>query len=610
MCIRDSHGRNASQPGKDATTMPFNTLSVASAVTPSVIETYFSHYLNRGPLRQKPTAHISYHEGLRLIRQFLDYSSRHTVEDLQAFTTQWVPAPTWVRIQDCEIAPQFLERSAAVVQAQLGRRGLERVGGKTWWQWRRPESPLHAEWNEMKKDFHERKRAGTKCDRVILYVHGGAYYFGSVDEHRYQMQRHARKMKARVLAPRYRLAPQFPFPCGLYDCIATYFYLLEHFPPSQILFAGDSAGGGMVLSMLVVLRDQGCPLPAGTILLSPWVDLAHSFPSVAGNGDGDYIPPHGFLHKPSMAWPPPPTDEVKRVARKTFEQPPADAVELPAEFSTADGEEDGNTAKPRPAPTSQSTSQLPGVGENLRINLDGQMIELKEQIQLYAPNDLLSHPLVSPVMQPSLGGLPPMLIQTGGAELLHDEQVYLAHKAANPKAYPPSEAILAEYDPRREYLDRYPPTNVQLQVWEDLCHVPHTLSFTRPAKYMYRSVAQFGAWALAHAQHKGIDIQNDDVVSIISSGPEDGEDPNASSTDLGRKKQRPNTNSSLEANGAAKSTDLRSVGAVGKAGDPLPPFKDHMVRQRVTRHGIIYPCLLYTSPSPRDRTRSRMPSSA
>ena len=182
--------------------MPFNTLSVATAVTPSVIETYFSHYLNRGPLRQKPTAHISYHEGLRLIRQFLDYSSKHAVEDLQAFTAQWVPTPTWARIQDSEIAPQFLERAANALHAQLGWRGLEKIGGKTWWQWRRPEQPLRAEWIEMKKDFNERKRTGKKCDRVILYVHGGAYYFGSVDEHRYQMQRHARKMNARVLAPR------------------------------------------------------------------------------------------------------------------------------------------------------------------------------------------------------------------------------------------------------------------------------------------------------------------------------------------------------------------------------------------------------------------------
>lgn len=70
--------------------MVFNTLSVGAAVTPSVIETYFSHYLNRAPLRQKPTAHISYHEGLKLIRQFLDYSSKHTIEDLQGFTGQWL----------------------------------------------------------------------------------------------------------------------------------------------------------------------------------------------------------------------------------------------------------------------------------------------------------------------------------------------------------------------------------------------------------------------------------------------------------------------------------------------------------------------------------------
>lgn len=555
--------------------MPFNTLSVATAVTPSVIETYISHYLNRGPLRQKPTAHISYHEGLRLIRRFLDYSSQHSVEDLQAFTAQWVPAPTWVRTVDSEIAPQFLERAARLVQQQLGRRGLEKIGGKTWWQWRRPESPpLKAEWIEMKKDFNERKRLGTKVERVILYVHGGAYYFGSVDEHRYQMQRHARKLKARILAPRYRLAPQFPFPCGLYDCIATYLYLLQHFRPEQILFGGDSAGGGMVLSMLVVLRDQGCPLPAGTILLSPWVDLTHSFPSVAGDGGSDYIPPHGFHHKPSMAWPPPPSDEVRAV-RKTTEQPPADALEMPdTSVSVSDDTKKSQADK----------NKIPGFGNNLSIMLDGNEVEMKEQIQMYAPNDLLAHPLVSPVMQPSLGGLPPMLIQVGDGELLRDEQLYLAHKAANPKAYPPSDAVLDEYDPRREFLNQFPPTNVQLQLWEDLCHVPHTLSFTRPAKYMYRSVAQFGAWALAHAQHKGIDIQNDDAISIISEGPEEGEDANASSTDV-RQKRTPTPSESTK----KMSKEEEAAGAVGKAGDPLPPFKDHMIRQRVTRHGVIYP---------------------
>ncbi|KAK5718645.1 hypothetical protein LTR15_008378 [Elasticomyces elasticus] len=561
-----------------------NTFSIATAVTPSIIETYFSHFLNRGPLRQKPTAHISYHEGLRLIRQFLEYSSKHSVEDLQAFTAQWVPAPTWVRIYDSEIAPQFLERAARLLQNQLGRRGLDEVGGKTWWQWRRPETPLRAEWIEMKKDFNDRKKTGAKCDRCILYVHGGAYYFGSVDEHRYQMQRHARKLKARVLAPRYRLAPQFPFPCGLHDCIATYLYLLEHFRPDQILFAGDSAGGGMVLSLLVTLRDQGLPLPAGTILLSPWVDLTHSFPSVAGDGIGDYIPPHGFHHKPSMAWPPPESSGLKR-AGTMFEDHPSDAVELPVsdapDMKKRKKRKDGTDDDGSPA-----YNALPGMGENLSIMLDGKRVELRDQIQLYAPNDLLCHPLVSPALQPSLGGLPPMLIQVGGAELLRDEQIYIAHKAANPKAYPPGDAIMDEYDPRREAIARFPPTDVQLQVWEDLCHVPHTLSFTRPAKYMYRSVAQFGAWALAHAQHQGVEIRdNDDAVSIISSGPEDEGDnpPSASTSELRRKKN----NASVDTDGASTMGKV-SLGAVGRAGDPLPPFRDHMIRQRVTRHGVIF----------------------
>nr|POE89811.1 ab hydrolase superfamily protein c4a8.06c [Quercus suber] len=572
--------------------MVFNALTVATAVTPAVLETYFSHFLNRAPLRQKPTAHISYHEGLRLIRQFLDYASKHTVEDIQGFTGQWVPAPTWVRIQDVEIAPQFLERGARILSDELGWKGIERVGGKTWWQWRRPESPLKAEWIEMRKDFVERKRKGEKCDRVILYIHGGAYYFGSVDEHRYQMQRHARKLKARVLAPRYRLAPQYPFPCGLYDCIAVYLYLLEHFPPEQILFGGDSAGGGMVLSLLVVLRDQGLPLPAGTILLSPWVDLTHSFPSVAGDDSGDYIPSHGFLHRPSMAWPPPPNDEIKKPesSKKAFDRP-IGAVELPAtaevdlpKDGTSEGAQDGEVMVGTEKSTSkaqleQPIDAMPGIGENLSITIDDEKIELKEQIQLYAPNDLLSHPFVSPVLQPSLGGLPPMLIQVGGGELLRDEQIYLAHKAANPKAYPPNNAIMKEYDPTREILNRYPPTDVQLQVWDDLC-----------PKYMYRSVAQFGAWALAHAQNKGIDIQDDDAVSFISEGPDtaDEADASASSTNLPRKE----TNAKDKNDEGTSSSASMPHGAVGRAGDPLPPFKNHMVRQRVTRHGVIYPLAL------------------
>ncbi|KAI5204618.1 alpha/beta-hydrolase [Aureobasidium subglaciale] len=585
--------------------MVLSTLGVAADVTPSVIETFFSHaslgavsqYLNRKPLKGKPTAHVSYHEGLRLIRQFLHYASQHTVEDIQAFTGQWVPTPTWVKLEEVAISEAHLKRSADLVKAQLGPAGLQRVGGQDWWQWRRPELALKGEWIEMRQDYNDRVATENKSDRVILYVHGGAYYFGSVDEHRYQMQRHARKLKARLFAPRYRLAPQFPFPCGLHDCIAAYLHVIEQCDPSTVLLGGDSAGGGMVINMLVTLRDQGLPLPAGALLLSPWVDLTHSFPSVAGEGDFDYIPANGFHHRPSMAWPPPNANDLKDIKspqlnspRRSKEEKKKLEREATQGFTTEDmppiGEATdtataGQTFRPR-------AKSVPG-GEHLSIELDGKLIELTDQIQMYTTNDMLAHPMVSPVMQPSLGGLPPLLIQTGGGELLRDEQIYIAHKAANPAAYLPSKKVMDEFDPNREILNRYPPTHVVLQVWDDLCHVPHTLSFTRPAKYMYRSVAQFGAWALACAQDQAITILDDDAISIISTQSSDESDKDSSDEKIDRgrtmdKKFPDALGTPIRAHAVSTAS-----GSVGKAGDPLPPFQGHMVRQRVDRHGVTYP---------------------
>lgn len=153
--------------------------------------------------------------------------------------------------------------------------------------------------------------------------------------------------------------------------------------------------------------------------------------------------------------------------------------------------------------------------------IDGETVVVKEQIQMYATNELMSHPLVSPVMQPTLGGLPPLLIMVGGGEILRDEQIYVAHKCANPSKYLPPESTLD--DRAREQIAEYKPTDVQLQVWDDLCHVAPTLSFTRPAKYMYRSVSQFGAWALAKAQKTEIEILDDDDISFISNSTSDSD---------------------------------------------------------------------------------------
>lgn len=140
---------------------------------------------------------------------------------------------------------------------------------------------------------------------------------------------------------------------------------------------------------------------------------------------------------------------------------------------------------------------------------------------MYATNELLSHPLVSPVMQPTLGGLPPLLIMVGGGEILRDEQIYVAHKCANPSKYLPPESTLN--DKARHQIDTYRPTDVQLQVWDDLCHVAPTLSFTRPAKYMYRSVSQFSAWALARAQKTEIEVLDDSDISFISTTTSDSD---------------------------------------------------------------------------------------
>lgn len=542
-------------------------------------------YLNRKALQQKPTAHISYHEGLRLIRAFLDYASHHTVEEIQAFTSQWVPNPLWVKVDQVPITSEAITKAADALIGQLGKEGIEKIGGSNWWQWRHQDSELTAEWIEMRGDYVERTRKVEKGRRVMLYIHGGAYFFGSVDEHRYQMQRHARKLRARVFAPRYRLAPQFPFPCGLHDCLAAYLYLLTVQEPEEIILAGDSAGGGMVVSILVVLRDQGLPLPAGAVLISPWVDLTHSFPSVANGSDLDYIPARGFMQKPSPAWPPPNEDEMKQIAprRHPRERPSSHATRKGQGNAEAEavqgfevrrqGEVDAKTLKEstmEPDSKVSASDIVSGAGPNPTIEIDGEQIILKYQIQLYTTNQLISHPLVSPILQPSLGGLPPLLILTGGGEVLRDEQIYLAHKAANPAKYALHGEYRAQYDPTDEILNRYKPTDVQVQVWDDLCHVAPTLSFTRPAKFMYRSIAQFGAWSLARAQRRSIEITDDDDVSIISSGS----DTDSSSAPDVEKQHLHNT---------------EATSRVGKAGDSLPPFKNHMIRQRVNGHGVIYP---------------------
>lgn len=123
--------------------------------------------------------------------------------------------------------------------------------------------------------------AGTK--NVLLYLHGGGYFGCSAESHRPVTVSFALE-GFRVLAPDYRLAPENQFPAAIDDAVAAYRGLLgEGYSPEQIVVAGDSAGGGLALSLLVALRTAGVPLPAGAALFSPWTDLAATGESVRTN---------------------------------------------------------------------------------------------------------------------------------------------------------------------------------------------------------------------------------------------------------------------------------------------------------------------------------------
>ena len=132
----------------------------------------------------------------------------------------------------------------------------------------RPDSQLPGEW-VWPND-------GVQTDGVvILYLHGGAYYMGSPATHRALTTELANAARACVFALDYRLAPEHPFPAALDDAKFAYQTLIARgIAPGSIVLAGDSAGGGLALATLVALRDDGVPLPACAILLSPWADLS------------------------------------------------------------------------------------------------------------------------------------------------------------------------------------------------------------------------------------------------------------------------------------------------------------------------------------------------
>jgi acetyl esterase/lipase len=177
----------------------------------------------------------------------------------------------------------------------------------------RPDNPLITEFGARvrapipikmwgKVSVNRTKLGGLPVDRYIrledatdratmLYFHGGGYVFGNPGTHRQHLARLAYETGTNAIAPQYRLAPEHKYPAAVEDALTAYNALLASgTQPERIVVAGDSAGGGLALALLLKIREQGLPMPGGSMLFSPYTDLTHSSYTITTNADTDYLP--------------------------------------------------------------------------------------------------------------------------------------------------------------------------------------------------------------------------------------------------------------------------------------------------------------------------------
>ncbi|KAI0094480.1 Alpha/Beta hydrolase protein [Irpex rosettiformis] len=262
------------------------------------------------------------------------------------------------------------------------------VGRKTW-------ERLQAEWQAARRaklGLEKPRTPQKRKEMVVLYLHGGAYYSSSPATHRLITLPLSKALDARLFALDYRLAPETRFPGPLHDAVSAYFRMTDDLliPAENIVVAGDSAGGGLALALMMYLRDNNYPLPGAAILMSPWVDLTLSCDSWESNALYDIVPQ------------PVPGDHLNPIA-----------------------------------------------------------CYLGEHMEKY-----LTHPYASPLFG-NFKGLPPMLIQSGEAEVLRDESTLLAHKATRAGV------------------------KVRHELFQDAVHVFQTFPFMEQAQQAFHSAREF-----------------------------------------------------------------------------------------------------------------------
>lgn len=188
-----------------------------------------------------------------------------------------------------EVSIEFLRRTAHVAS---GRAPL--VQRATWAELKPPPSPSAKEVRRTSVDAGGVRgewvepRAGHS-DAVVVFLHGGAFIYGSLVSHGEMIERIALASGARVLALDYRLAPEHVFPAAIDDVATAYGWLrAQGVSPAKVVFAGDSAGGNLAVTSLLRLRERGEPMPAGSVPICPWVDLTRAGGSLVAHERYDW----------------------------------------------------------------------------------------------------------------------------------------------------------------------------------------------------------------------------------------------------------------------------------------------------------------------------------